>query len=230
MAFYRWKPIMVAISVAAILPAPLFAASPRQILADAAFQARDKGDALSRVIEAENGADAILSRTPSDHEATSMRAMAIGYRAKLEHSRSEALAARKLFESLAAANPRDPEAAAAVGAWHLDSVGELGSFLAGAGLGARKATGIAAMDRAVTLGGKRAMFPGLAGLFRLALDPRDAGAHKLIEVASQGTTPTILDQVMQRSAIVMLATLRTGDRHRIEALARQLLPFGRLKR
>ena len=147
------------------------------ILTEAAFQARDQATALAQVAQSEAAANAILARVPNDREASVVRAMAIGYRAKLTRNRADALAARKLFTALVAADPHDPEAEAAIGAWHLDSVAALGGLVAGMVLGAHKADGTAAMDRAVGLGGGRAMFPGLAALLRLALDPDDARAH-----------------------------------------------------
>jgi hypothetical protein len=217
-----WLALMLA-------PAPVFAASPRELLTTAAFQARDKQTALASITQSEAGASARLAHAPNDREAATVHAIALGYKAKLTHSRSEALAVRKLFEDLAATYPRDPEAIMAVGTWHMDSIGELGGFIAGMALGARKATGLAAMDRAVALGGNRAMFSGLAALSRLALDPKDKGARRLAEAASNGTTPTSLDQIMQRSAIAILVPLRAGDSRAVQGLAKQLLPLGRLK-
>jgi hypothetical protein len=212
-----------------LMAVPASAASPRELLTSAAFQARDKQTALASITQSEAEASAQLTRAPNDREAATIRAIALGYKAKLTHSRSEALAARKLFEGLAAANPHDPEAIMAVGTWHMDSIGELGGFIAGVALGAHKATGLAAMDRAVMLGGNRAMFSGLAALSRLALDPKDKNGRRLAEAASRGTTPTALDQIMQRSAVAILVPLRSGNAHAVQALARQLLPLGRLK-
>lgn len=222
----RWRPAVTC--VAMMIAAPVAAATPRQILADAAFQTRDKPTALAQVEQSEAAAAAIIAQAPGDREANVVRAMAIGYRAKLTRNRGDALAARKLFTALAAADPRDPEAAAAIGAWHLDSVSALGGLVAGMALGARKADGLAAMDRAVALGGARAMFPGLAALLRLAIDPDDAGARHLAEMASRGTTPYPLDKLMQRSAVAILVPLRAGDMRAAQAMAKQLLPFGRL--
>lgn len=222
----RWR--RTAICAAMMIAAPVAAATPRQILSEAAFQARDKAAALAQVAEAEAAASTILTRSPNDREANVVRAMAVGYRAKLTRNRGDALAAHKLFIALAAADPRDPEAQAAIGAWHLDSVSALGGLVASMVLGAHKADGIAAMDRAVALGDGRAMFPGLAALLRLAHDPEDAGARRLAEMASSGTTPFPLDRLMQRSATAVLVPLRAGDKRGAQALARQLLPFGRI--
>jgi len=73
------------------------------------------------------------------------------------------------------------------------------------------------------------MFSGLAALLRLVLDANDARARALAESAARGTTPTALDQIMQRAAAAVLVPLRAGDTRAAAALAKQLLPFGRLK-
>ena len=209
---------------------PAIAATPRETLTDAAFRARDKVTALAQIAQAEAAANAILARTPGNGEARLMRAMAIGYRAKLNHNRRDALAARKMFDALAAGDARNAEAQAAIGGWHLDAVAELGGFVAGAALGAKKATGLAALNRSVALGGNRAMFPGLAALLRLSLDPKDSRALSLAEAASHGTMPFELDRVMQRSAVAILVPLRAGDGRAAQILAKQLMPFGRISR
>jgi hypothetical protein len=209
---------------------PATSATPREVLTDAAFQTRDKATALAQIGQAEAAANAILARTFENSEAKLMRAMAIGYRAKLNRNRHDALATRKMFDALAAADARNAEVQAAVGAWHIDAVTELGGFVAGAALGAKKATGLAALDRSITLGGTRAMFPGLAALLRLSLNPKDARARGLAEAASHGTTPFELDKIMQSSARAILVPLRAGDGRAAQRLAKQLLPLGRISR
>ena len=209
---------------------PATSATPREVLTDAAFRTRDKVTALAQIGQAEAAANAILLRTPENDEAKLMRAMAIGYRAKLSRNRRDALATRKMFDSIAAADVRNAEAQAAVGGWHMDAVTELGGFVAGAALGAKKSTGLAALDRSVALGGKRAMFSGLAALLRLSLNPNDTRAQGLAEAASHGTTPFELDKVVQRSALAILVPLRAGDGRAAQKLAKQLLPFGHIPR
>lgn len=229
MIFNRAGP-MVLMAVCGALTAPVQAAAPRQILAEAAFLTRDKAAALAQIADAEKAAAAALARDPADRDAAFARAMAIGYKAKLARHRGEALEARRLFEALAAADPRDAEAAAAVGTWHLDSVIDLGGIVAGMAIGAKKATGYAMTDRAVALGGNRAMYPGLAALLRLAIDGGDPRGRVLAEKAAAAATPQPLDRVFQRGAVAILASLKVGDGKATEKLARQLLPFGRLAR
>ncbi len=209
---------------------PLSAATPSQTLTEAAFQARDKAQALELIAEADRGAAAQVAANPRNHEAVLVRAMALGYRAKLTRSRSDALAARKQFEHLAAADPRNADAVICVGTWHLDSIVDLGGFLAGISIGAKKPVGYMVTDRAVILGGNRAMYPGLAALLRLSIDPDDRRGRALAQIASTGSVQHPLDRIFQRSAVAILVSLKAGDGDATRKLARQLLPFGRLAR
>ena len=212
-----------------IAPAAAFADSGREQLTQTAFAARDKAAALAQIASVEAAANATLARAPGDSEAQMTRAMAVSYRAKLSKSRTDALAAKAQFEALAAKNPRDAEAQAAIGAWHLNAVEALGGFAARAALGARKATGVVAIDRSVALGGGRALFPGLAALLRLSLDPKDAAAPALLDAAGKGATQTTLDRLIQRRAVQMAAVVKGGDPKLIQALAKRLLPLGQFK-
>lgn len=217
---------MLTAAALAVLPVAAPAETPRDTLTQTAFAARDKSAALRQVEAAAAAAAATLVKAPGDAEAQLTRAMATSYRAKLTQSRSEALSAKAQFEALAKRRPQDPEAQAALGAWHLNAVEALGGMMARAALGARKATGIEATDRAVALGGDRALFPGIAALLRLAIDPRDARGAALAETAAKGSTPTTLDRFIQRRAVQMVATLKGGDAKRTQALAKRLLPLG----
>lgn len=212
-----------------IAPAAAFADSGREQLTQTAFAARDKAVALAQIASVEAAANATLARAPGDSEAQMTRAMAVSYRAKLSKSRTDALAAKAQFEALAAKNPRDAEAQAAIGAWHLNAVEALGGFAARAALGARKATGVVAIDRSVALGGGRALFPGLAALLRLSLDPKDAAAPALLDAAAKGSTPTTLDRLIQRRAVQVAAVVKGGDPRLIQTLAKRLLPLGQFK-
>lgn len=214
----------VGIAVLCLLSVPVEAATPRQILAEAAFQTQDKAVALAQIAAADKAAAA----DGVNRDTTLIRAMALGYRAKLTRSRSDALEARRRFEALTASDPRDPEAAAAIGTWHLDSVIALGGMVAGMAIGAKKATGLAMMDRAVALGGDRAMYPGLAALLRLSIDPGDPRGRALIEKARTAAIAQPIDRQFQRSAVAMMPSLKGGDLKAVQKLARQLLPFGRM--
>ena len=213
----------------AAIGAPLSAATPRETLMHAVFTPATKAQALAGIDAAAHAAAAVMAKAPGNRDAAIIHAMAMGYRAKLTRSRSGAVATRTMFEALTKSDPRDAEAQAALGGWHVDVVAGLGGMMGHALLGADKAAGFAALDRAVALGGNRAMFAGLAALLRLQLSGNDVRAGTLAEVAARAATPTPLDAQMQRSAILVLAALRANDPARAQRLARELLPLGRVK-
>lgn len=213
---------------AATLAAPAPATDPRDVLTQAVFTTRDKAAAIAQIAAADAQAVAVLARQPADLEAQLTRAMAIGYLAKLNRNRGQALAAKAQFESIAAQHPRDPDAQAALGGFHLGAVAELGGLMARGALGARKAVGLEAVDRAVALGGNRALFLGMAALMRLDLDPADPRGAALADAATKGTTPTALDRIVQRRAAEMLVALRGNDARLVKALAHRLLPLGQI--
>lgn len=206
--------------------APALAETPREMLTHASFQDRDKATALRHVVQAHAAATAALARNPANREAALMQATALGYRAKLTGSRGDAVAARKAMERLVATHPRDAERQLALGAWHMGAVHRLGRIVARAALGASKPVGMGALDRAVALGGDRALFPGIAALLRLEQDPKDAGARALVEAAARGSTPTALDRHLQAGARAVLAPLRAGDAAATKRTAARYLPLG----
>jgi len=209
------------------LASPLDAATPREILTQASFQTTDKGTALALVNQGLAAAEAQLAANPNDKEAQMQRGVAIGDRAHLTRSPADAKAARHIFEAFLAANPRDPEAHLAIATWHLDTVDA--GFLATALLGAKKDIGLAALDKAVALGGGRPFFTGFAALMRIRLDPKNvAAARGLAEQAAAAPAPTLLDRIAKHQAQALLIPLRSGDGRTAALLARKLLPFGRL--
>jgi hypothetical protein len=223
----RWFPRCVGASIAVCAVAsaiPARAETPRELLTQAGFVDRDRGVALARIDKAVAGQ--ALSRSPNDQEAAIMQAMANGYRAKLLGNRGQAIAARRQYEALVTRYPRNAEAQAALGAWHVGVIAKLGRFVGRAVAGAQKATGFEALDRSVALGGNRAMFAGLAGLLRLELDPNDARGRALLETASRAPTPSAIDGYVRKAALAVLVPLRAGDANATKALADKLLPFG----
>ena len=124
------------------------------------------------VEDAQAIAAARVARNPRDREAIFERAMATGYYAKLTRGAADAKSARKQFETLIAANPNDCEPLLALAGFSISrSVHSLGGFLAAA-LGAKKATGLAALDRAVKVGGNRPLVTGFAALLLSSPIPR----------------------------------------------------------
>lgn len=202
------------------------AETPRDLLTQASFVDRDKGVATRRVGAAFAAASAQLGRNPGDREAALMQAMALGYRAKLTGSRSDAVAARKSMEVLVQRAPQDAERQLVLGAWHMGAVHRLGRIVARAALGASKSVGLQSLDRAIALGGDRALFPGIAALLRIEMDPADPRGRQLAEVAAHAAAPSAIDRHARAAAQAVLAPLRAGDRNGARKLAARLLPFG----
>lgn len=225
-----YRPPMIAMTALAIMaPSVAMAETPRELLTTAAFQTSDKDRALALIGQAIVAADRILMGKPTDHEATLQRGVAIGYRAKLTRSRTDARASLAVFEALAARNARDAEAQMVIAGWHLDAIDQLGGFMARTILGAKGQAGEAALTRAVALGGDRAFYPGLAALMRIRANHGDvAQARKWAEAAAGAPTPTPLDLLMKRNAVAILPALRANDGKGAATLARKLLPFGKL--
>ena len=184
------------------------AATPREMLTTVAFETSDKRAALAGTNQALAAAEAMLAANPADRDGLLAKATAIGYRAKLTKSPSDAKTCRQLLEAFVAANPRDPEGQLSLGGWHLDTFDA--GFPATLVLAPKKDLGIAAIDKAVALGGNRAFFKGFAAMMRVRLDPGDPIARQLAEQAAAG------------------ATLRAGDGKAAQALVRRLLPMGKL--
>lgn len=208
---------------------PVHAQGTRDLLTTAAFKTDDKARALQLIADAIGAADRALAARPGDREAALQRGVAIGYRGKLTHSRTDVRASLEVFQRLAAQNPRDAEVQMAIAAWHLGAVDELGGFLARTALGARKEQGLSAMARAVELGGNRAFYPGMAALLQIRSDHGSvAQARKLAEQAAAAQTPTPLDAILKRAAMAILPALRANDGKAASALALKLLPFGKL--
>ena len=225
-----FRSTMIAVSaIVAIAPAAAMAETPRELLTAAAFQTSSKSKALALVSQAIAASDKILSERPGDDEAMLQRGVAIGYRAKLTRSRSDARASLSIFERLVAENPRDAEARMGLAGWHLDAIDQLGGVVARTVLGAKAQAGEAALARAVALGGDRAFYPGLAAMMQIRKDQRDvAQARRWAEAAATAKTPTPLDVLMKRAAIAILPALRANDGKAAATLARKLLPFGRM--
>jgi hypothetical protein len=225
------RPVILAATalVSVAVAAPAVADTPRELLTTAAFQAPSKAAALALVQQAITASDKILAARPGDHEAMLQRGVGIGYRAKLTRSRSDAKTALGIFESLAARNPRDAEAQMVIAGWHLDSIEQLGSFMARTGLGAKGQTGESALARGVALGGNRAFYLGLAAMMKIRHEPAAVDqARRWAEAASTAATPTPLDVRMKRAALAILPALRANDGKAAAALSRKLLPFGRI--
>jgi hypothetical protein len=214
----------------ACIAVPAAAQTPRDMLVHAAYEDRSGPVAVARIDRARTAALATCARMPDDQDAHVVAAIALAYRAKLTGNRSEAIAARKGLEAVAARFPRNPEAHLALGAWHVGVVNKVGRILARAGAGAQIGVGYAALDRAVALGGSRASISAMAGMIRLEQNAADARGRALVDAATRGATTTPLDRINQRAASAVAAAIRRGDGKAVSALSDRMLPFGWFKK
>ncbi|MDR6127145.1 hypothetical protein QE361_000893 [Sphingomonas sp. SORGH_AS802] len=218
-----------ALPVVMMAAMPVLAQTPRDLLTAAAYQDSDKAAALGKIDRARSVALAELKTDGNDQEAAIIAAIAMAYRAKLSGTRGEALAARREIEALVARYPRNAEAQLALGAWHLGIINRVGKIMARAGAGARQDVGLAALDRAVALGGSRASIVGLAAMLRIEIDPADVTGRNWLEAAVKAGAPAPLDRIAQRAVQQVLVALRRGDRKTAQVLADRQLPFGWFK-
>jgi hypothetical protein len=224
-AFLTVASIAMAMPVAAVAPAN----SPRTTLVTAAFQTTDKSRALALVNKAIGSLTATLASDPGNRDAQLQQGIALGYRGKLTRSVGDAKRGRDILNSYAVRHANDPEAQIALGGWHLTVIADAGAMLGGSVLGASKSKGLAALNKAVSLGGNRAFFPAYAGLTRIALDPKDApAAQLLLDKAVGAQAPTEVDRITQAAAKRVVVLIRAGDNKGASRLAEQLLPFGRI--
>jgi hypothetical protein len=224
----RYVPTALAF-LAAVAPMSAYADSARDVLIRAAFTTRDKASALTGVNQAVAAADAAIRHDPRDLDARLQRALAISYRGKLSRSRTDVVAARRDIEAIVAADPRNPEAQMALGAWHLAAIIEFGPMLARTVLGARTAVGNQAYARALAMDNGHASIPALASLQRIQVDPSDiAGATRLAEESLRAGANTSFDRLMQKQAATLLTVLRKGNGKIAAATAKLLMPFGRV--
>ena len=190
-----------AIALIASVAVQAQAASPRDTLIRAAFATPNKAQALGLVNQAIAEANATLAPDARRPEAQLQHALGIGYRGQLTRSPSDARTAHHALEAIAAAEPADAEVQIAMAGWHLTAVGDLGDFFARTLLGASRSQGLAALDRAVAMGGDRAFFPAYAALIRIKLDSSDTATPlRLAERAATAEAPGAIDRVTQRAA------------------------------
>ena len=219
---------VVAAAVVLSVPHQAVAASPRATLVTAAFETSGKARALALVNSAIGTLNATLAKNAGDRDAQLQQGIAYGYRGKLTSSIGDARKARDLLTKFVQSHPSDPEGQVALGGWHLTVLSSVGSLVGGT-LGASKSKGIAALDRAVKLGGNRAFFPAYAGLSRIALSSSEAAAAKaLLEKADGGAAPSEVDRITRSAARQVLALLNKGKSKEASQLAQDLLPFGRV--
>jgi tetratricopeptide (TPR) repeat protein len=207
-------------------PAALVLAGRSQ-LAIAAYETRDKAQALAQIDRAEADFDAALAKKPGDRDALMQKAVAIGYRAKLTKSPGLGKEAKKRFEAIRAAHPDYALAWSAVGGWHAGAIATLGSFMAGTLLGAKNDEIAPNFAQALKLDPRSPSLRAIYAMSLLDLD-RDNALKAANVLNGVGGLPANdgFDALLRAQGVQLFAALKTGDAKAAQALARRLQAFG----
>jgi hypothetical protein len=223
----KW-PAAISQGRAEATPASLVAAGRAQ-LAVAAYETRDKAQALALVERAEKDFDAALAKNPRDIAAQMQKAVAIGYRAKLTKSPGLGKDARQRFEAVRAAHPDNGLAWSAVGGWHGGAIATLGNFMASTVLGAKAAEMDRSFGQALKLEPNNPGFRTIYAMTLLDID-RDNAAKAANILNGVGAMPAGdgYDAMLRAQGAQLAAALKAGDAKAAQALARRLQAFGTL--
>ena len=196
----------------------------------AAFQTSDRKKARELLMAAERDFDAALALAPGNPEALLQKAIAIGYRAKLENNIGLAKQARRNFEALLAKRPNDALVLGALGGWHGEAIATLGKFIAGTALGASAKDGQRYYDKAVASPGADPVVSVFYATTLLNLSADNAPKAKaLLQRAVRAPATDGFERLMQQNGRAMLAPLEKGDVAAAEAAARRTGAFGTLR-
>jgi len=198
----------------------------RATLNIAGYQIRDKDAAKAQIAAAERDFDRAIAKAPNNLEALTQKAIATGYRAKLDKSPGEGKSARDQMVAVLAKDPTFPLANAALGAWHGGAVATIGNFLARTLLGANRKD----MDKYLTLAMAREpreiIHPVTYAFTLLDIGADDASkATTLLRTAVKLPVKDAYDGVNHKAATQVLALLEAKDVKGARALVKKLEPF-----
>jgi hypothetical protein len=201
----------------------------RATLAVAAFQAPSKKQALALIDQAERDYAAAAALAPGRADIALQRAIAVGYRAKIDRSPKGAKAARDAILSIREKHPRYALAWSALGGWHGESVATLGRMMAGAVLGAKRADATVCFERAIALEPQSPVHPVLWALAAIKIPSERARVRPLLEAAARLKPRDGFELLVRTHGDAVLAKLRTGDADGAAELAERVTPFAGVK-
>jgi tetratricopeptide (TPR) repeat protein len=205
------------------------AIAARATLTVAAYETADRQRAESLIDLALADARRALSKDPGNIEARIQLAIGTGYRAKLRQSPGLAKEARTLMDAALKAAPTNAFAWAALAGWHGESVADLGGFIAGTVLGAKKSEALRLYPEALKRDAASPTFPTFFAFTLLRLGSSyQAQAADLLARATAAAPRDGFEALMHKQASDVLAALRTNDRKRALALIKRYQPFGQI--
>ena len=201
----------------------------RAQLATAAYDTRDKATALNLVAAAEKDFDAALAKVPASPDAQIQKAVAIGYRAKLTKSPGLGKDAFKRFEAVKAAHPNMALAWAAVAGWHGGAIATLGSFMAGAVLGAKTSEIDSGFAKTFKLDPTNPVNHVFYAMTLMDIDKKNAlRAAATLQGIGQMPVHDGYESLVRAQGVQLAAALKAGDPSAAQVLARRLQAFGNL--
>ena len=204
------------------------ALAARATLVVAAYEADTKERAMRLIGDAMADADSALALAPNHVGAMLQKAIALGYRAQLTRSPGDAKAARRLMERAYAADRRNALAAASLGGWHSGAIGNLGRFVAGTLLGAKKDEAVKYHNRAVQLAPNDPVFRTFyaIGLIDMGEEDEVGMLRSLLGPVAKGRDRSGFEGLIQQRARDIVAAL--GDDKKLEAVAAASQPFAQI--
>ncbi|WP_419813723.1 hypothetical protein [Glacieibacterium sp.] len=199
----------------------------RAALSVAGFTITDKAQAKTAIAAAERDFDAAIAKAPNNLEARVQKAIAVGYRAKLDKSPGEAKDTRRLMEAVLARDPNNALGNAALGGWHGGAVATLGNFIASTILGANRKDMERCFSIAMARDPKNIVHPLTYAFTLLDISTDNAPqATQLLKAAVMLPSRDAYEVQTRKVAVQVLAALNSGDAKGARALARRLQPFG----
>jgi tetratricopeptide (TPR) repeat protein len=204
------------------------ALAARATLTVAAYQTNNRAQAEKLISTAITDANTALAQTPNHVEATLQGAIALGYSAKLVQSPGIAKEAKKLMDRAVQLAPNNGFAAIALAGWNGESVADIGSFLAGTVLGAKKEAAIKYYEQALKLDPASPSFPVFYAFNLYRLDDKKYAARvtQLLGTAVTLKPRDGFEAMNIAHARDVLSALKSGDSKRAKALIKQYQPFG----
>ena len=201
----------------------------RAVLNLAGYQIRDKEAAKAQIAAAERDFDRAIAKAPNNLEALTQKAIATGYRAKLDKSPGEGKSARDQMAAVLAKNPNFALANAALGAWHGGAVATIGSFLASTLLGANRKDMDRYLSTAMAREPKDIVHPVTYAFTLLDIGAETAPkATTLLRTAVSLPVTDAYDGINHKAAKDVLALLDAKDVKGARALVKKLEPFNNI--
>lgn len=133
------------------------------------------------------------------------------------------------MEAVVARDPTYGLGWASLGGWHAGAIVSLGKFIAATVLGANIKTAFADFDKAIALDPRNPVHPAFYGLTLLDLGTDNAPrATEMLKRVAQLPARDAYEAQLKRTTAQVLPLLAAGDVKGAQALARKLLPFGKL--